>query len=94
MKKRFGALLLAIGLVLALTGCIQSPESLYRLPKLPKEYRNLQEKLSQLLAAGLTYASPVSGSNTQSIQLQDLNGDGLEEAVAFSGIPPRRRKSP
>lgn len=84
MKRRLGALMLALSLMLVLTGCLfQSPESLYRLPKLPKEYSNLQDKLTQLLATGLTYASPVTGSNTQSIQLQDLNGDGVDEAVVF-----------
>lgn len=84
MKGRWRVLFLALGLALVLTGCLfQTPESLYRLPKLPKEYSNLQDKLTQLLATGLTYASPVTGSNTQSVQLQDLNGDGKDEAVVF-----------
>lgn len=84
MKQRWLRLALALGLLLALGGCMfQSPESLYRLPKLPEEYSDLQEKLTGLLSNGLTYASPVSGSNTQSIQLQDLDGDGVDEAAVF-----------
>lgn len=32
---------------------------------------------------GAEYAAPISGSNIQPVQLEDLNGDGQEEAVAF-----------
>lgn len=84
MKRNRTGLLLGLCLLLLLGGCMfRSPESLYRLPKLPEEYSDLQGKLTGLLSSGLTYASPVSGSNTQSIQLQDLDGDGVDEAVVF-----------
>ena len=36
-----------------------------------------------MIESGAEYAAPVSGSNIQSVQLEDLNGDGEEEAVAF-----------
>ena len=84
MRKVLLTVLTAAALTLVLTGCMfQSPESLYQLPKLPEEYSNLQTKLSALLNTGLTYTYPVSGKNTQSIQLHDLDEDGVEEAVAF-----------
>lgn len=84
MKK---ALLLVWSCVLLLfaTGCsfTLSPQELYRLPKLPSEYTELDNRISEILAEGAEYAAPASGSNIQPVQLVDLNSDGQEEAVAF-----------
>ena len=74
------------GLVsLLLTGCMISRgvEELYVLPKLPEEYQTLSEQIAAILAGGAEYAAPTAGTNLQSVQLVDLNGDGEEEAVAF-----------
>ena len=60
-----------------------SPEELYSLPQLPAEYTELNNCLNQVIESGAEYAAPVSGSNIQPVQLEDLNGDGEEEAVAF-----------
>lgn len=60
-----------------------SPEELYQLPQLPAEYTALNSSISALLSAGEEYAAPVSGTNTQSVQMVDLDGDGHEEALAF-----------
>ena len=72
---------------LALTGCsfkpAASPEDLYALPQLLPEYTDLNQSISELVSGGLEYAAPVSGANTQSVQMVDLNGDGREEALAF-----------
>ena len=76
---------------LALTGCsfkpAASPEDLYALPQLPPKYTDLNQSISELVSGGLEYAAPVSGANTQSVQLVDLDGDGREEAVAFFRNP-------
>ena len=65
---------------LALTGCsfkpAASPEDLYALPQLLPEYTDLNQSISELVSGGLEYAAPVSGANTQSVQMVDLNGDG------------------
>lgn len=70
---------------LLLSGCVfsSSPEDMYSLPQLPSEYTELREQLDSILAAGAEYAAPTSGTNIQSVQLTDLDGDGVEEAVAF-----------
>lgn len=82
-----GAALALAGLLLGTSGCgvgfTLDPQELYRLPKLPAEYTELDKQLSELIAAGAEYAPPTSGANIQSVQLTDLNGDGREEAVAF-----------
>lgn len=77
----------ALGLLLLLcaSGCgfTFSPEELYSLPQLPAEYTELNNCLNQVIESGAEYAAPVSGSNIQPVQLEDLDGDGVQEAVAF-----------
>ncbi len=84
MRKRC---VLAFGLLLLLlsSGCtLRSPEELYTLPEPPEEYQNLNALIQETMTAlGAEYAPPMSGSNTQTVQLVDLDGDGVDEAVAF-----------
>lgn len=84
MSKRKMFLLLAAMLALVLTGCgLKSPDQLYTLPRPSTEYESLQDSLDALIQGGYEYAAPVSGANTQSVQLEDLDGDGTDEAIAF-----------
>ena len=77
-------LLLAAGLLLLLTGCFsQSVDELYRAPRAPEDYLKLDEKINEGLNAGGEYAAPLTGELTQKVQLQDLDGDGVQEAIAF-----------
>ncbi len=80
------ALLLA-GLLLMMTfwgGCsLQTGDGLLLLPKVPAEYVQLQQQLDQILATGAVYAVAETGTNRQAVQLKDLDGDGVEEALAF-----------
>lgn len=84
MRKTIAALLSALCLCL-LTGCAfsTSAEKLYRLPKLPAEYESLESRIEEMLASGAEYAAPTAGSNLQSVQMLDLDGDGTQEAIAF-----------
>ena len=80
------ALCLIITLVVAFlfSGCsMNGVEGLYALPKLSDEYIQLEELIDQQLRSGGEYAAPASGSNRQSVQLHDLNGDRTAEAIAF-----------
>ncbi len=88
MKKkcnRWLVLLVTMLLPLVLGGCMMtaSVEELYSLPQLPVEYQALSAQIDAILASGAEYTSPTSGTNLQSVQLVDLDGDGVEEAVAF-----------
>ena len=82
--KRAALAVMCLALMLC-TGCSFYPSegSLYRLPKLPAEYESLETLIDSLLTDGAEYAAPTSGSNLQSVQMVDLDGDGQEEAVAF-----------
>ena len=82
LKKRLLAAFLA-GL-LALSGCsLTETEELYSLPQPSKEYLQLQKLIDAEIADGCEYAAPTAGSQRQSVQLTDLNGDGTNEALAF-----------
>lgn len=88
MRKFLQATQRCLGVLLAplaLSGCMMSGsvESLYVLPQLPEEYQDLREQISAILAAGAEYAPPQSGANLPAVQMVDLDGDGLNEALAF-----------
>ena len=81
---------LAAALTLTLTGCMGGEaEEMFALPQPPEDYRNLNAKLSEVRAAiGGESIAPQSGTNSQTVQLQDLDADGvLESAVAFFRVP-------
>ena len=85
-------LLLAAGLLLLLTGCFsQSVDELYRAPRAPEDYLKLDEKINEVLNAGGEYAAPLTGELTQKVQLQDLDGDGVQEAIAFFRVSGHER---
>lgn len=82
---RYWALVTMLCAAALLSGCAPGPSdaTLYRLPKLPAEYESLETLIDAIVASGAEYAAPTSGSNLQSVQMVDLDGDGEEEAVAF-----------
>ncbi len=83
MKRGF---MLAMGLFFLcfLAGCsLSDTDELYSLPQPPYEYLQLQGLIDDEIAAGWEYSAPTVGSFRQSVQLTDLNGDGVNEALAF-----------
>lgn len=83
-KRRLTALVLALFIAAVCTGCMTaSVDELYSLPRMSEQYVQLQELIAQRIDAGSTYAAPTGGSNRQSIQLRDLDGDGSAEALVF-----------
>ncbi len=83
MKKRIW-LILAIAAALLLGGCAsQTVEKMYALPKRSEEYSSLQSAIDEAMT-DLTYSAPVSGENRQSVQMADLDGDGISEYLVFT----------
>ena len=76
----------ALSMVLAalLSGCVFQPvDKLYALPVLPQEYKDLQTTIDTTMSElGAEYATINYGSNTSTIQLLDLDGDGEQETAA------------
>ena len=82
MKPRFRLLACALAVCL-LSGCGLSYEELYSLPRASEDYYDLQSALNGIEAEGLNYLAPASGARQEPVQLTDLDGDGVDEAVAF-----------
>ncbi len=84
MKRRCAAsALLALGLFF-LSGCfVKTVDEMYALPQHSDEYYNLQQAIDAVMTGGASYCAPVSGTNQQSVQLADLDGDGEDEAIVF-----------
>ena len=86
--RKFARALALAALCLLLGGCATnvSTDKLYALPSLPAEYASLEAEINALLSDGAEHAAPISGSNLQSVQMVDLDGDGRQElTVLYSG---------
>jgi len=82
--KKWLILALAALTMLPISGCFPSgAEDLYSLPEISDTYQNLQDAVDDVLREGAEYSSPAAGSHRQAVQLEDLDGDGVQEAVAF-----------
>lgn len=83
MKKRILLILLVTAFTL-LSGCaLRTVDEMYAIPKRSEEYKNLQSAIDSAMY-GLTYSAPVSGEHQQSVQMVDLDGDGVEEYLVFA----------
>lgn len=96
MKKRWLSLALVLSMLLSLSSCLfRSPEELYRQPEKSAGYEQLNAAIRQVRTGlgaefGVTAedASIISGDNTASIQLVDLDGDSYREsALTFLRVP-------
>lgn len=78
-------LCMLLGLLYVLSACAieTTVEDLFTLPRVPDEYTGLSQQLEELLSAGYEYAPPTAGQNIQSVQMEDLDGDDVQEAVVF-----------
>ena len=82
MKKRI--LLLTLLAALLLSGCaMRTVGEMYTPPKRSEEYKELQAAIDTAMY-GLTFSSPHSGENQQTVQMADLDGDGIEEYLVFA----------
>lgn len=95
MKRKWLRLVLLTGLMLLLSGCLfRSPSDLYLQPEKSAGYEKLNKAITDIktgleaeFGTSVENAVIVSGDNTATIQLQDLDGDGVREsAVTFLRI--------
>lgn len=69
---------------LLLSGCgMRTVHELYQLPKRSEEYNNLQSAIDSVMS-GLEYCAPLSGEHPQTVQMADLDGDGIPEYLLFA----------
>lgn len=81
--KRIKLISLLLATVL-LSGCsMRTVHELYRLPKRSEDYNNLQSAIDSVMN-GLEYCAPLSGEHPQTVQMADLDGDGVTEYLLFA----------
>lgn len=69
---------------LLLSGCgMRTVHELYQLPKRSEENNNLQSVIDSVMN-GLEYCAPLSGEHPQTVQMADLDGDGVQEYLLFA----------
>lgn len=69
---------------LLLSGCsMPTMDEMYCPPKRSDAYNNLQSAID-LAMTGLSYCAPLSGEHQQTVQMADLDGDGVEEYLLFA----------
>ena len=84
MKKKIVLTMAFLLTALLFGGCgSRTVSDMYKIPKRSAEYNNLQTVIDDAMA-GLEYAAPVSGENQQTVQMTDLNGDGMEEYLIYT----------
>ncbi len=83
MKKRIVMLTMLLAALL-LSGCtMRTAEDMYALPKRSEEYSHLQTAIDTAMY-GMSYSAPRSGDNQQTVQMADLDGDGVDEYIVFA----------
>ena len=83
MRRLIKILLLMLA-VMMLSGCgLKTVDQLYCLPKRSQAYNNLQAVIDEAMD-GLSFSAPMYGENRQTVQLADLDGDGVDEYLLFA----------
>lgn len=89
MRKKL-ILLSAVLAALILTGCsFRTVDQMYCLPKRPEAYNNLQSVMDAAMVDH-EYCAPLAGENQQTVQMADLDGDGIQEYLLFSKCSSER----
>lgn len=84
MRKHLKICILILFAALTLSGCgLKTVDQLYCLPKRSQAYNNLQAVIDEAMD-GLTFSAPVYGSNRQTVQVADLDGDEVDEYLLFA----------
>lgn len=84
MNKRVLILLIVMLTALLFSGCaMRTVEEMYALPKRSDEFNEMQSAIDTAMY-GMTYASPQAGENQQTVQMADLDGDGVDEILVFA----------
>ena len=82
IKSIAAVILMAAMMMTLFAGCVtKSADELYSLPQFSERYLQLQKLINGILGSGAEYAAPVSGTNRQAVQMEDIDGDDVKEAM-------------
>ena len=81
MSRRMKLVVWIVLMACILGGCAMvTVEEMYAPPKRSPEYQDLQRAIDSAMT-DMEYASPLSGENRQTVQMADLNGDGIIDST-------------
>ena len=84
MKRKWYMLVVFAALILLLSGCnLGTVKEMYRVPIRSEAYQNLQKLIDEVMTDA-QYSAPLSGTNLQTVQMADLDGDEFVEYLLFS----------
>ena len=84
MLRKIWLCLLILTAALLLCGCAMSTvEDMYEPPKRSDAYNQLQSAIDKAMV-DMEYCAPVAGENQQTVQMADVDGDGVEEYILFA----------
>ena len=88
VKQKIIIIMLMAIATMFLSACLRiTADELYSLPQVSEEYLKLQRHLNAVLNQGAEFAPPTTGPNRQAVQLVDINGDSINEVIAFFKLP-------
>lgn len=86
--KPFKYLCVLLAMLSVLSGCtFPSGDDLLAAPQASANYKSLEEELKKIQATQ-NYTAPIGGQNRSTVQLADLDGDGVDEAISFFASNP------
>lgn len=84
MNRKLKILMLVLLAAMLLAGCaMKTVDQLYSPPRRSSAYQDLQKAIDAAMN-GLEYCAPLSGENQQTVQMADLDGDGMAEYLLFA----------
>lgn len=84
MKKKWYMFFVLAAVTLLLSGCnLGTVKEMYRVPIRSEAYQDLQKLIDEAMTDA-QYSAPLSGTNLQTVQMADLNGDEFVEYLLFS----------
>jgi len=87
-KRKLFIALFALLAAAVLSGCLRiTADDLYSLPQVSEEYLKLQAHINSVMGLGADFSPPTGGQNRQAVQVRDLDGDGINEVIAFFSAP-------
>lgn len=84
MSKYIKFCMICFVVLFVFSGCgLKTVDQLYCLPKRSEAYSNLQTAIDEAMD-GLAFSAPIYGDNRQTVQVADLDGDGVDEYLLFA----------
>lgn len=83
MKKRMLFLVILVVTVLLSACQIRTVDQMYRVPKRPQSYNDLQSVMDEAMGT-MEYCAPRAGEHQQTVQMADLDGDGIREYLLYA----------